>query len=124
MVKRIKVFMNNSYEYINAFDPEKYKNRRAEMWDGIREWLESDEETQIPDDDYLQADLVSPGFTYTSNTQLLLEPKKDIKKRIGKSPDAGDALALTFAGPVQTQEWAGYDEYDSPTDTVDTVTGY
>jgi len=106
-----------------AFDPDKYKNRRAEMWDKAREWLESDEETQIPDDDYLQADLVSPGFTYTSSTQLLLEPKKDIKKRIGKSPDAGDAFVLTFAEPVQTTLW-DHDEYAIPTDVTDTVTGY
>ena len=83
-----------------ALDPDKYANRRAEMWDNMRIWLESEEETDIPDDDLLHADLVAPGFKYTSSTQKILEPKVDIKKRIGKSPDAGDALALTFAEPV------------------------
>jgi len=84
-----------------AFDPDKYKNRRAEMWDGVRIWLESEEEVQLPDLDTLQADLCAPGYKYTSTTQIQLEAKDEIKKRIGKSPDEGDALALTFAEPVK-----------------------
>ena len=87
-----------------AHDPDKYKNRRAEMWDALREWLESDLATQIPDMDLLQADLTSVSYKYTSTTQLQLEPKSDIKKRIGKSPDVGDALALTFAEPVRIRK--------------------
>lgn len=85
----------------NALDPEKYKNRRAEMWDNVKKWLESEEKTQLPDVDALQADLTSPGYKYTSTTQLQLESKEDIKKRLKRSPDAGDALALTFAEPVK-----------------------
>jgi len=87
-----------------AMDTDRYKNRRSEMWDGIREWLDSEEEVELPDSDALQADLTAPGFKYTSTTQKQLEPKTDIKKRIGKSPDEGDALALTFAEPVQIQK--------------------
>lgn len=86
----------------NALNRQEYKNRRSEMWGEMKKWLESDEKTQIPDDDHLHGDLVAPGFTYTSTTQLQLEPKKNIKKRLGKSPDSGDALALTFAEPVKT----------------------
>jgi hypothetical protein len=87
-----------------ALDEKKYANRRAEMWCEMRDWLESEMETEIPDSDYLQADLVAPGFKYTSITQILLEKKEDIKKRINKSPDGGDALALTFAEPVAVRE--------------------
>jgi len=83
-----------------ALDPDVYRNRRAEMWGTMKEWFESPEETDIPDSDYLQSDLCAPGFKYTSNSQIQLERKEDIKKRIGKSPDVGDALALTFAQPV------------------------
>jgi len=107
-----------------ALDNKKYKNRRAEMWGEMRLWLESEEETQIPDDDYLQADLTSTGYQYTSLTQLQLEAKKDIKKRTKKSPDAGDAMALTFAEPVQIVDFSMIDDYSRPTDTVDNVTGY
>jgi len=89
-------------------DQRKYKNRRAEMWGELNEWLESEEKTELPDDDYLQADLVSVGFKYTSTTQLLLEKKEEVKKRTGKSPDSGDAVALTFAEPVMFNEAATY----------------
>ena len=83
-----------------ALDPDVYRNRRAEMWGEMKKWLESPEETDIPDSDYLQSDLCAPGFKFTSNSQIQLERKEEIKKRIGKSPDVGDALALTFAQPV------------------------
>jgi len=106
-----------------AFSEKKYKNRRAEMWCELNEWLESEEETQIPDDDYLQSDLTAPGFKYTSLTQKILEKKEDIKSRTGKSPDAGDALALTFAEPVMIREYQ-HEDYKVPTDTHDGVTGY
>lgn len=87
-----------------ALDPEHYKNRRAEMWDEVRKWLESEEATEIPDKDTLQADLTAPGYKYTSTTQKQLEDKTEIKKRIGRSPDEGDAAALTFAEPVRIQK--------------------
>lgn len=80
-----------------AVNGKEYKNMRAEMWGGMKSWLELEEGVQIPDSDYLQADLVAPGFTYTSLTQILLEKKSEVKKRTGKSPDGGDGLALTFA---------------------------
>ena len=111
----------------SALNKQRYKNRRAEMWAEMKLWLESEEITQIPDEDYLQADLVAPGYKYTSLTQLQLEKKEDIKKRTGKSPDSGDALALTFAEPVQIDAaWQYEDEriYESQYDTVDSVTGY
>jgi hypothetical protein len=85
----------------SALNADEYKNRRAEMWDEMRIWLESEEETQIPDLDTLQADMCSPGYKFTSTTQKQLEAKSEIKKRIGKSPDEGDAAALTFAEPVR-----------------------
>jgi hypothetical protein len=33
--------------------------------------------------------------------RLLLEPKEQVKRRLGYSPDDADAFALTFAQPVQ-----------------------
>lgn len=81
---------------------ELYQNRRAEMYDNMRHWFETEGGVQIPDDDILQTDLTSikvgPGMTrYNANNELILESKDSIKKRIQRSPDIGDALALTFA---------------------------
>jgi hypothetical protein len=77
-------------------DADKYRNRRAECWGKLADWL-SEPPVQIPDDDSLHGDLVAPGYKYDSNTRLLIESKEDMKKRGLASPDKGDALALTFA---------------------------
>lgn len=73
------------------------KNRRAEMWDRMREWLESEEGVCIPDDNAIQADLTAPKLKPTSTNDFYLESKEDMRSRGVPSPDMGDALALTFA---------------------------
>ena len=50
--------------------------------------------------DSLHADLTGLKYSYDSNTRLRLERKEDMKKRGLRSPDEGDALALTFAFPI------------------------
>lgn len=86
----------------SPMDKERYKNKRAEMWAKMREWLE-DQPCEIPDSNALHADLCGPSFSYDSNTRLQLEKKEDMKKRGIRSPDGGDALALTFAAPVNAK---------------------
>lgn len=76
------------------------KNRRAEMWQRSRDWLEDEGGADIPDDDALHADAVAPGFHYDMRQYFLLESKEDIRKRGLRSPDGWDAVALTFASPV------------------------
>ncbi len=83
---------------------EMYANRRAEMYDEMRAWFETDGGVQVPDDDGLHGDLTSaewgPGATrYNTANELILEEKEKIKARLGASPDLGDAAALTFAVP-------------------------
>lgn len=75
-------------------------NRRAEIWQKSREWLEQEGGVDIPDSDRLQADACGPGYKYNSDSQLLLEKKEDMRKRGVPSPDEWDAVALTFAEPV------------------------
>lgn len=77
----------------------RYANKRTEMWFEMRDWIA--EGGAIPPDTRLKQDLAAPTFTFTTATDVYaLEPKDAIKKRIKYSPDAGDALALTFAYPV------------------------
>lgn len=80
---------------------QRYKNKRAEMWGLMREWLE---EGDIPDDDDFQIDLIAPSYKFDANQSLLLEKKEDMKKRGIKSPDLADALALTFAIPFRARD--------------------
>lgn len=80
-------------------DDQRYYNKRAEMWGEMKDWL-YDKPCSIPDDDTLHADLTNIQYKYDSNTRLQMEKKEDMKKRGLRSPDIGDALALTFAFPV------------------------
>lgn len=88
----------------SPLDDEKYKNKRGEMWGELNLWLRDENlDVDIPDDDELQADLCASPYHRDSHDRIVLEPKEKIKKLYGFSPDDGDALALTFAEPVNTQ---------------------
>lgn len=80
-----------------ATDDRQYANKRAEMWGLLRDWLNDPGGADIIDDDELHGDLCAPGYHFTSSDQVRLEPKDKIKARLGRSPDKGDAVALTFA---------------------------
>ncbi len=74
------------------------KNRRAEMWNRMKQWLENgDEPVSIPDEEALQADITAPRLKPTMTNDILLESKESMRNQGIKSPDLADALALTFA---------------------------
>ena len=83
-----------------ASNGNRFVNKRSEMWGVMKDWFEGDAPVGIPDKDSLHADLTGLKFSYDSNTRLKLERKEDMKKRGLRSPDEGDALALTFAFPI------------------------
>jgi hypothetical protein len=80
-----------------ANDTTRYVNKRIEMWDLMRDWLAA---ACIDDDEQLLLDLTGPEFKMDDLGRMKLERKDDMKKRGLRSPDDGDALALTFANPV------------------------
>ncbi len=84
-----------------AVDGELVANKRAEMWCRLRQWLKTG--GALPDDRELAADLTGVEYGYTVHNEIQLEKKDDMKKRGLASPDAADALALTFAHPVTRQ---------------------
>ncbi len=90
-----------------ARDDDRYANKRAEMWGRMAEWLADPGGANILDSDELQSDLCAPGYGFDSNSRLLLERKEDIRKRLGLSPDLGDALALTFAETPRRPDFHG-----------------
>lgn len=91
---------------------EGFLNQRAELWWGIREWLGA-KQCRLPgktpgvDEDrdpveLLCSELVIPKYTFSSSGKIKLEAKEEMKKRMGRSPDVADALALTFAENLAT----------------------
>ena len=79
---------------------DRYKNKRAEMWDAVNQWLRQDLPVQLPEDEELFDELCGIERVKVAQDQLQLEDKEEFKKRVGRSPDKADALALTFAEPV------------------------
>lgn len=78
-----------------AIDP-RYYNIRAEMYWNMSEWVKNG--GALPYDEQLLRELCAPTYTLR-NGKILLEDKKQIKARLGFSPDIADALALTFSLP-------------------------
>lgn len=76
-------------------------NKRAEIWTSMRAWLPRG---AIPDQQRLKDDLVGPQYGYNADQAIILERKEDMKKRGLPSPDWGDALACTFAEPVEPRQ--------------------
>lgn len=77
-----------------------YLNRRAEMWGKSKEWLSLEGGVDIPDKDAVQVDALGPKYRYDMAQRVVLESKEDMRKRKVRSPDEWDAIALTFAEPV------------------------
>ena len=76
----------------------RYENKRTEMYFRAVDWIKAGGAlpAECPD---LIAALSQTTYSYRGD-RLLLEPKDQVKLRLGYSPDDADAFALTFAQPV------------------------
>lgn len=77
-------------------------NLRAFMWNEVRKWLKAG--GAIPKDQVLYDDLVGPMTVPRPNGVLQLESKRDMKRRQVPSPNRADALALSFAYPIEKKD--------------------
>ncbi|EOV9573877.1 terminase [Cronobacter sakazakii] len=72
-------------------------NKRGEMYNNVKTWLKLG---GTLDERETAEDLSAVEYKVRVDGKIVLEPKEDIKDRLGRSPGCGDALALTFAFPV------------------------
>lgn len=74
-------------------------NVRAALYWKLREALdpETGDNLALPPDPELLADLTAPRFEVRASG-IVVEAKEKLKARIGRSPDCGDAVSLTFSG--------------------------
>jgi hypothetical protein len=92
-----------------------YANRRSEALWTMRQALDPSGNPDIclPDDEMLLGDLSAPQWTVTSGGRIQVEGKDDIRKRLGRSTDDGDAVVFAFvphlgdASPATIRQWAG-----------------
>jgi len=75
-----------------------FANLRSAAWWNMRELLDPAQGHSIalPPDDMLTGDLTAPRWRMSSGGKILLESKDDIRKRIGRSTDDGDAVIMSF----------------------------
>lgn len=75
-----------------------FVNRRSEGWWHLRELLDpaAGATVALPDDDELIGDLCSPKWRINSSGRIQVEGKDDIRKRLGRSTDVGDAVVMAF----------------------------
>lgn len=95
-----------------ARDERKHANVRAELWAGMREWINAG--GLLSADDELAEDLTSPDLLFDKQGRIQIEKKDAIRARLGRSPDRADALALTFAvaTPVVVPGGDEFNDYD------------
>jgi hypothetical protein len=74
-----------------------FRNKRAELWWRMREGLDpsNEEKLALPPDRELRAELCAPRWRNTAGG-ILIEDKLDIRRRLGRSPDKGDAATLAW----------------------------
>lgn len=89
-----------------AVDGNRFQRLRDELWWKAREWFEARDCT-IPDDEALIDELCGPLYSLTSSGKISVEPKAQMKRRIGRSPDKADAFCLTFAGVAAMASGSG-----------------
>jgi hypothetical protein len=79
-----------------------FADKRSAGWWIVREMLDPNtgDEVCLPPDDELTGDLTAPHYSIQSNAKIKVEKKLDIKKRLGRSTDAGDAVMQVLAGPT------------------------
>lgn len=86
-----------------------FTNCRSGSWWRLREILDpaTDSEVGLPPDDLLTGDLAAPHWKVTSGGKIQVESKDDIKERIGRSTDDGDAVVMAFweADTPSMQSW-------------------
>jgi hypothetical protein len=77
----------------------RFYNKRAEDWWRMREELNPDQEfgspIALPPGADAKADLAAPRWELTPRG-IKIEEKKDLMKRLGRSPDKGDAIVLAM----------------------------
>lgn len=92
--KIVPVNYANSPVTVNPDGTRKYANKKAELYDRMRIWLQ-DRPCEIPNKDELRIDLTTCRYSRDKG-YLEIESKKELKQRGAKSPDGSDVCVQLF----------------------------
>lgn len=94
--------VNAVMEGASAFDNVKYKNKRAEMYWELGQWIKNGGKIVRHEGFY---EITNINYKVDSSSRLQIEPKADMAKRGIQSPDVSDGASLTFGnGEVATAD--------------------
>ena len=93
--------------------PTRFRNLRSEIFWELRRLI-NDRLIALPDDEELAAQLLSLRYDVSSSGQVVMESKRELRKKKLPSPDRADALALAFMTPPSLQVWTGYEPFLLP----------
>jgi hypothetical protein len=85
-----------------AHDPGNYFNLRSQLWWEVGRLLSQDRAwdlSRMDNADNTVAQLLESHYEHDLKGRIKVEPKDDIRKRLGRSPDSADALLLAFYQP-------------------------
>lgn len=91
---RMKIKIVEIHGAAKAKEPAIYKNQRAEIHWGMRELLP---DLDLPPDRELQTQLMAIKYKINSAGQIMIVPKEDIKKKLGRSPDSAEGVIYSLA---------------------------
>lgn len=111
---------DGSHELSDVTGQLHFANLRAYLFWAVREWLNPDNGSQamLPPGGTLMEEATEIKWSFLSNGKIIIEPKDDIKSRLGHSTDEFDALANTFH-PKAVRMAGGKVEEDYSTDIED-----
>jgi hypothetical protein len=90
---------NSNYKATNDM----YLNKRAEMYHNLADAMKKG--ASCPYDEELEEELLATTYSVTQNGLIKIIPKDEIKEIISRSPDKGDAVALSYFENFITKEY-------------------
>jgi hypothetical protein len=97
-------------------EPDRFPRLRSQLWWKVGRQLSEDrgwDLSQLVEDDRerLVTQLTAPKYWMDSSGRIVVEPKDETRKRLGRSPDNADALLLAFytppLSPAPRVRWLG-----------------
>ena len=120
----LNVYAVNGSESSNAMTKAgnlRFRNKRAEMYWLLREALDptNPDPIALPPDFELLADLTAVRYkvvTMGKDAAIQIRSKDEIREALGRSPDKGDSVAMTFVQgiPPPNSVRNDYEEPDAP----------
>lgn len=91
-------FSESAKQYSDETGQYKFANMKAFLYWSVRDWLNPKHKTgaALPPDDGFMEEATNLKWMFMSNGNIIMEPKEDLKKRLGRSPDKFDSLANSF----------------------------